>query len=351
MRFVVTHIDGDGPGWVVRWVDAERGPIGEPIAAGTHPAVDVLTELGVMAILRRELEPSTSPHVLLYGLDDGNRLARLPLDWHVQFNAFQRWPVFVAHPPTRRIYVYRPETLGDHRSRDFIRGIDLDGRRIEPWQDEIPQCVMGWSGGGGEVHAQMLFVADGLDVGELPEDDFGQRVGFWGGPDRGMLDVVDIGPRPRAHSDLGHARAIDYAPAAGRSVVVCNDGKAIVLDATTRAVQSVQQVDLGPWGGMPNFAARVDHQGRRLFVGAATHRGRTHGHTEAIVVHDLERRTRVDIVELTAPLRHWTISPNGAWLFGGCATRDEIVLIDTADWTIARRDDLAGQPTAVQFVG
>jgi len=90
--------------------------------------------------------------------------------------------------------------------------------------------LAGWSLASGRAHAQIIFVADGIELGILPRTDLEQKVGFWLGPKEGMGPMARLGPRPRSHSDLGHARAILFAPEKPLSVMMCNDGAAHLVD-------------------------------------------------------------------------------------------------------------------------
>ena len=129
----------------------------------------------------------------------------------------------------------------------------------------------------------MLFIADGLQVGRLPEADFEQKIGFWLGPEEGMGPVIPLGPRPRLHSDLGHARAILSAPRRPLSVVVCNDGAVHLIDPVAFRRLGRQQVSFAPGHAMPIFAAQVDPDGRLLYVGTAEPEARSQGLIERVV--------------------------------------------------------------------
>src|SRR5205814_2051266 len=161
-------------------------------------------------------------------------------------NLAPRWSTFLAAPAGALVYVYKARTLGNHQAQDFVCGLDPAALEFSPWNYQFPECVAGWSASGGRAHAQMLFVADGLEVGRLPVDDLEQKMAFWLGPGAGMGPAVSLGPRPRCHSDLGHARAILYAPRRGLSVAVCNDGVAHLVDAAAFRYLERQQVQFAP---------------------------------------------------------------------------------------------------------
>src|SRR5262249_23751384 len=148
---------------------------------------------------------------------------------------------------------------------------------FRPWNFQIPECVAGWAAAGQRAHAQLLFVADGLESGVLPSTDFEQKVGFWLGPEVGMGPGIPLGKRPRLHSDLGHARAILFAPQRPLSVVVCTDGVTHLLDPVDFRYLERQQVAFLNDHAMPIFAAQVDPQGRLLYVGTATSAARSEG--------------------------------------------------------------------------
>src|SRR5262249_34712044 len=144
----------------------------------------------------------------VYRLSDWHLRARLPMDCRAHFNVCQRWPPFLPSPDVNLIYLYKARTLGHHRAEDFVSGLRLDTLEFTPWNYQLPEGMAGWSGAAGRAHVQMLFVAEGLETGRLPATDLDQKVAFWLGPEAGMGPTVSLGPRPRAHSDLGHARAI-----------------------------------------------------------------------------------------------------------------------------------------------
>ncbi len=335
--------------WQLMLLDAQDGEVLLSHDVGDHPAVDFFPEIDRYVVLGRAEEGGHQ--VDFYRISDGHRSATTPIAWHIQYNAFQLWPAFVLAPDRRWLYVYRPVTVGDHRSDDFIRGIDLHSHEFGAWEVPIPECIMGWCRSGSGAHAQMLFVSDGLDRGELPlpSEPRPQKLALWRGPGA-PLDTIVLGQRPVAHSDLGHARATVYAPQSRRAIVVCTDGAVIVVDPSSTAIVSRQQVAMPTGAGMPIFAARVDESGRWLFVGAAGAVARAYAASECVLIHDLEREQTVAALPCDGALSHWAIDPEGSRLFGAVRGRDEIVVLDTHTGDVVLRKTLPGASTAVYCV-
>jgi hypothetical protein len=144
-----------------------------------------------------------------------------------------------------------------------------------------------------------------------------------------MGPVIPLGPRPRAHSDLGHARAILSAPGRPLSVVVCNDGAAHLIDPVAFRHLGRQQVTFTPGHAMPIFAAVVDPQGRLLYVGTAEHEARSRGLVERVVVHDLERGRRQLEWVLAEPFAHMALTADGRYLCGAGANSNALYVLDT----------------------
>jgi hypothetical protein len=284
----------------------------------------------------------------VYRLSDWTRQARLPMDCRCYFNVAQRWPTFLPSPDPGLIYVYKSRTLGNHRADDFICGLRLGPTpEFASWNHKLPECMAGWSPAGGRAHAQMLFVAEGLQAGRLPATDLAQKVAFWLGPDEGMGPVVSLGARPRAHSDLGHARAILSAPLRPLSVVVCTDGVVHLIDPVSFRHLGRQQVQLAAGHAMPLFAAQLEPSGRLLYVGTAAGEPRYEGLSEWIVVHDLEEGRRVHEWRLTEPFAHMALSTDGRYLCGAGVSSDKLWLLDALDGRTEAAMPLPGSPRYV----
>lgn len=300
------------------WVDPFIGQVLNLIPVPISPNLGVFPQHDCALIAYGEYQEGTSSgdYLAVYRLSDWSLLARLPMDCRAHFNICPEWPTFLPSPEGRLIYVYKSRTLGDHLAEDFVCGLDLTTLDFTPWNYKVPECVAGWSVAGGRAHTQMLFVADGLEVGQLPTAGLEQKVGFWLGPEEGMGPMVSIGSRPRSHSDLGHARAILFAPQRSLSVVACNDGVAHLIDAVDFRYLERQQVKLSKGYAMPIFAAQIDPQGRFLYVGTAAGEARHQGLVERVVVHDLNRGRRQLEWLLEEPLAHMALSEDGRYLCG-----------------------------------
>ena len=283
----------------------------------------------------------------VYRVSDWSRRAHMPMDFRAQFNMSPEWPTFVRGPRDRLIYVYKAQTLGDHWAADFICGLDLASLAFTSWNFRIPECVSGWSAAVGRAQAQMLFTADGVHEGKLPSNNFEQKVGFWLGPEEGMGPMVPIGPRPRSHSDLGHANAILCAPARPLSIAVCNDGAAHLIDPLDFRYLEKQQVEFAPGHAMPVFAAQVDPRGRFLYVGTAGPESRSRGLVERVVVHDLDRDRRNAEWLLPEPLGQIVLSEDGKYLCGGSLESNQLWILDAGSGEPAAVMQLHGSPQYV----
>ena len=264
------------------------------------------------------------------------------MDFRAHFNASPAWSTYVPAPDGRQIYVYKARTLGHHLAEDWLCGLDLETLTFAPWSFKVPECVAGWSAAAGRAHAQMLFIADGLQVGRLPEANFEQNIGFWLGPGEGMGPVIPLGPRPRLHSDLGHARAILSAPRRPLSVVVCNDGAVHLIDPVAFRRVGRQQVSFAPGHAMPMFAAVVEPEGRLLYVGTSEPEARSRGLIERVVIHDLEAgRCELEWV-LDQPFAHMALSADGRHLCG--AASNALYLLDVRNGRTEAVTPLEGAP-------
>jgi len=252
----------------------------------------------------------------VYRLSDWSLRGRLRMDCRAHFNFSPKWSTFIPAPDETLIYLYKSLALGHHLSADFICGLDLSTISFTEWDFQVPECVAGWSNSGGRAHAQMLFVSDGLEVGAMPTSDLEQKVGFWLGPELGMGPTVSLGFRPRAHSDLGHARAILSAQKRPLTVVVCTDGTAHLIDPAEFRYLESQRIEFADGQAMPVFSAQIDPKGDFLWVGTASAELRCQCLAERVVVHDLNRGERKNEIVLGKPLAHLALTQDGEYLCG-----------------------------------
>jgi hypothetical protein len=283
----------------------------------------------------------------VYDLADGTLRRRLVMDCRAHFNLGPRWSTFLPSPEPDLVYVYKAATRGDHLAEDYVCGLRLDKEEFTPWNFHIPECVAGWALAGGRAHAQMLFVADGIEAGRLPTTDLEQKVGFWLGPEEGMGPVVKLGPRPRWHSDLGHARAILFAPQQPLSVVVCNDGTAHVLDPVGFRYLQRHQVPFAQGQAMPIFAAQLDPAGRFLYVGTGGEEVRCVGQFERLVRFDLVQGRGDGELLLPEPFSHLAISPDGQYLLGSAPQSQTLQVVDARSGTMKAALPMDGLPRYV----
>jgi hypothetical protein len=264
----------------------------------------------------------------LYRLSDWRLRARLAMDCRAHFNLCPCWTTFLPSPDGRLVYVYKARSLGHHRAEDFVCGLDPVSLEFTPWNVKLPECLAGWSRSAEPAHAQMLFIADGLEAGRLPAADRDQKVGFWLGPTEERLRLVSLGPRPRAHNALGHASALLFAPGRPLTVVLCNDGTAHLIDPVACRPLGKQTVSFEPGHAMPNFAAQLEPRGRLLYVGTATEEARHQGLTERIVVHDLDRGRRLLDWVLPEPFAHLALTADGRYLCGAGQATGKLWVLD-----------------------
>jgi hypothetical protein len=313
------------------WVDPFAGRVEHVLPVPDSPNLGIFPRQDCALIAYPTWENGKPPQERLdvYRLSDWTLRARLPMDYRAHFNSRPVWSTYVQAPDGQQIYVYKARTLGHHLADDWLCGLDLGTLTFAPWGFKVPECVAGWSAAGGRAHAQMLFVSDGLEVGQLPLADFEQKVGFWLGPEEGMGPLIALGPRPRVHSDLGHARAILSAPQRPLSVVVCNDGAAHLIDPVAFRYLERQQVRFAPGHAMPIFAAQIDTEGLQLYVGTAEHEARSQGLVERVVVHDLRVGRRQLEWVLDEPLAHMALTADGRYLCGAGSASNSLYILYT----------------------
>jgi hypothetical protein len=321
------------------WVDPVAGQVLNLLAVPVSPNLGVFPEYDSVLISYAEYSHEGAPQQYLdvYRLSDWCLRSHLQMDCRAHFNVNPEWTTFLASPTNHLIYLYKARTLGRHWAEDFVCGIDLAALEFTSWNFRIPQCVAGWSRAAGRAHAQMLFVADGLEVGKLPSRDLMQKVAFWLGPEDGMGPTIEIGPRPLSHSDLGHARAVLCARNRPLSVVVCNDGLAHLIDPVEFHYLESQQVKLARDHAMPLFAAEIEPQGRALYVGTAGPEARHRGLIERVVVHDLDSGRRETEWVLEEPFSQMAMTQDGKYLCGASPKSNRL-------WILEARN---GEPAAV----
>jgi hypothetical protein len=312
------------------WVDPFADRVLHLLAVPRSPNLGVLAEQDLVLVSYGEYGKNKAPREVLdvYRLSDWSLRARLELDCRAHFNSCPRWSTFLASPDGNLVYVYKARSLGDHRADDFLCGLDPKTLEFSAWNYKLPECLAGWSRTARPAHAQLLFIADGLEVGHLPGTDLEQKVGFWLGPESGELRMVGIGPRPRAHSTLGHARALLFAPERPLTVVLCNDGTAHLIDPVSYRYLERQVVPLEPGHGMTNFAAQLEPRGRILYVGTAASAARAQLLTERVIVYDLDRGRRQLQWVLEEPLAHMALSSDGRYLYGAGSQTNRLLVFD-----------------------
>jgi hypothetical protein len=350
---LVYHPEGERTVASLAWVDPFAGRILHRLAVPCSPLVGIFPPSDCCLVSYTEhLSAEASREVLdVYRLSDWRLRARLPVDYRAHFNVAQRWPPFLPSPDPNLVYVYKARTLGHHLAEDYVSGLRLAELEFTPWTFRVPECVAGWSVAAGPAHAQMLFVSDGLEIGRLPAHDLEQKLAFWLGPEAGMGPTVSLGPRPRAHSDLGHARAVLCALKRPLSVVVCNDGTAHLIDPVAFRHVGKQQVSFSPGHAMPLFAAQVDPVGRLLYVGTATDEARHQGLSERVVVHDLDQGRRQVEWVLPEPFAHMALTGDGRYLCGAALASGKLWVLDTRNGRPEAAMALGGGPRYVLPAG
>lgn len=281
-------------------------------------------------------------------LSDGMLRARLPMDCRAHFNVCPNWSCFVESPDENVVYVYKARTLGDHLAADYICGFDPSSMCFLPWEVRVPRCIAGWSAaGGGRARLQMLFVADGVESGRLPVDDLDQKVCFWIGVDDGFGPMVSLGPRPRSHSDLGHACALLSAAAAPLSIVVSNDGGIHLIDPVDFRLIERRWVTLPDGFAVTNFAAAVDRNARVLVLGLARDGARHEGRTETLLLYDLRTGRTEGMWALERSLVHFAMTEQGDLLVGAEADCSRLIVLNPRRGTTVASQTIEGFPQYV----
>jgi hypothetical protein len=329
----------------MEWVDPLANKVLVRICVPEAPNLGVFPKHNCVLVSHSTPAPAGASQSWLdiYRLADGSMRDHMPMDWRAHFNVTPSWPIFLSSPDQSLIYIYKTRTLGHHLAEDYLCALDPMMAALSPWNFKIPGCVAGWSPSGGRAHVQMLFVADGLEVGRLPTTDLDQKIGFWLGPDEGMGPMVSLGPRPRAHSTLGHARAILFAPAPPLSVVVCTDGVTHLIDPVEFRYVERQLVELSPGQAMPQFAAQIEPAGQLLYVGTSAPEARSQGLIERVVVHNLKSRQRQAEWLLPEPFVHMALSADGRNVCGA-GLSNKLWVLDTRSGQAEAAMQLAGNP-------
>jgi hypothetical protein len=330
-------------------VDPFQGRCREVVSLPVGANVGVFTALDCALVSYTDYFDSQPPaeRLAVYRLSDWSRIAEHTMDCRAHFNVTPLWSPFLAAPDSKTIYIYKAQTLGHHHGKDFVCGLDVRTFTLSSWTAVVPRCLAGWSTSAGSAHAQMLFIADGLESGELPTRDLDQTVAFWLGPELGMGPVLSLGARPQAHSDLGHARAILFAPGRPLSVVVCTDGLVHLIDPVNRCVLERQQVTFSPRHGMPTFAAQIASDGSLLYVGTAVGQARHQRLVQRVVVHDLDGCRRVSEWVLDEPMMNITLAQDGRYLCGVSPRSESVCVLDVRTGREAARVKLPARPRYV----
>lgn len=327
--------------WLL-WIDPEHRRILRKIDVPYSPNVEILPQAR-SAVVAYTSHPGGEAQFTadIYRLPEWNRVASLPMNCRATFNVRQFWQTIQPGPTPNLVYVFKVKTLGDHLEADLVCGLDLESNRLSDWQFPLPRNVIGWAGAGGDAHLQFLFSSEGLFEGQLPTHDFDQSVGFWLGPERGMGPIVSIGPRPEAHSDLGHARAI--CTTGLRTVVVRNDGRIHVLDPKTFQLVGLQHLETPPEKIFVEHSAIMDPNGKYLYVGVAEHNLMRAGISERILVHDLEAGRTVHDWKLDGNFQHFSLTERGDYLFGAVVDPNQVQMINTRTGEVEARIPVDGR--------
>jgi hypothetical protein len=328
------------------WVDPFAGQTLHLLPVPVSPNLGVFPEhdLALVSYGDYSRGQTTREWLDIYRLSDWGLRARLDMDCRAHFNTSPGWCTFLPSPCGTLVYVYKARSLGNHRAEDFVQGLDPVRLEFTPWTYKAPDCLAAWSRASEPAQAQMLFIADGLEVGRLPTTDLDQKVGFWLGPTEEKLRLVSIGPRPRAHNALGHARALLFAPDRPLSVVLCNDGAAHLIDPVRCCYLERQQVPFPAEHAMPNFAAQLDCQGRVLYVGTADHESRSQGLLQRLVVYDLQYRCRLAEWLLPEPFVHFALTADGRYLCGAGSASGKLWVLDARTSRAEAAVPLGGSP-------
>jgi hypothetical protein len=328
------------------WIDPFAARVLKSIPVALSPNLGIFPKQDCALVSFVEYSDDSPPRDWLdvYRLSDWSLRARLPMEDRAHFNVSPQWSTFIASPDDTLVYIYQARTLGHHWSEDFVCGLDPAGPTFTSWKFRIPECVAGWSCAAGRAHAQMLFVADGLETGSLPTVDLDQKVAFWLGPDGGMGPTVSLGARPRAHSDLGHARAIVCAPLRPLSVVVCTDGVTHLIDPSAMRYLERQQLEFASDYAMPIFAAEIDRQGSLLYVGTARSGARHQRLIQRVLVHGLDEARRQNEWAVEEPLSHMALTDDGTYLCGVSPDSGTLWVFDARTGRVEAAMPLDGAP-------
>jgi len=342
------------------WIDPIRGAVLQRIPVAKVPHIGVFASHDCALVSYRVFRENlpTEEWLDVYRLSDWHLSARRRMDFQAHFNVRPRWSVFLPSPDGKSIYVYKALTLGHHLAEDYICGLDLESLEFASWSYKSPECVAGWSRAAGPAHAQLLFVSDGLETGQLPtgpldqpSGSLDQKVSFWMGPGGGPSPTVSVGARPRVHSDPGHASAILYAPKRPLSVVVCDEGSAHLIDPLEFRYLEKQKVRFAKGHGTPPFRAFIEPRGRLLYVGTAGPGNLRIAAVERIVVHNLESRRREAEWILEEPLSHLALDEDGAWFYGATLRGRQLSTIDARTGRVVNSVELDGSPRYVVPAG
>jgi hypothetical protein len=320
----------------------------EPL--GDFPDIEVFPEMDCAVVTCRSPDPkadSTADWLELYRLSDWRLRARRPMDCRAHFNTTPSWSTFLAAPDGRSIYIYKSRALGDHLAEDYFCALNTESGDFSDWNFRVPECVAGLSACAGAAHAQMLFISDGLEYGRLPESGLEQKVAFWLGPDGGMGPSVPIGERPKVHNQLGHARAILFSRRPEMTVVVCTDGVIHLIDPVGFRYLERLSLSFMAGYGMPIFAAQLDPEGSRLYVGASRESQRQAGTVERILVFDVIKKRLLADWALDEPLRQIKLSRDGRYLCGASAARQQLWVLDSFTARTLAVMDVEGDPEYV----
>jgi hypothetical protein len=331
------------------WAAPLEGKILWEIPVAWPPNVGIIPHRAraLISYLDRRSDGTAEESLAIYDLTDGALCGRIGMDARAHFNLGPRWSTFLPSPDPDLVYVYKAVTRGHHLADDYICGLRLDLNALTRWHFKIPECIAGWTLAGPKAHAQMLFIADGVEAGNLPVHDLEQKVGFWLGPDAGMGPLVSLGPRPRLHSELGHARALLFAPQHPLSVVVCNDGAIHLIDPIDFRYVERLQVPFADGHAMPIFAAQLEPAGRYLYVGTGSDEVRCVGMFERLVVYDLVQGQCAAEWELAEPYSHFALSSDGQYLLCSAPGSSTLQVIDSQSGTTKSALQLDGLPRFV----
>ena len=318
----------------------KRIPIGTSANLGLFPEQDC----ALVSFTDHSQRLSAEDWLAIYRISDWTLRARLPMNSRAHFNSSPRWSTFILSPDQNLIYIYKSRTLGNHLAEDYIGGLHLGRLAFTPWDFRLPECVAGWSRSGGGAHAQMLFVSDGVEVGYLPTTSFEQKVAFWLGPEKGMGPVISLGLRPRVHNDLGHVRAILFAPKRPLTVAVCNNGIAHLINPLNFRYLEQQQIKFTDGYAMPIFAAQIDQGGKVLYVGTALDEARHQGAIQHVVMHDLIQNRIASEWILDEPFVFMSLSNDGRYLCGLSRDPDGFWVLNAQTGKTEARMRLDGVP-------